>query len=239
MAASFDQDDHVLMNHSLLFRCMLRWVASLILLASAVVFSDEWKARHPLIPPAGVMNLPEPPSPAELFFSGPQSPADSAAWLEGLKAWRTGQLIRLRYDDAEYKRAEFAWTQQGFSQVQLLIWDRTFYDPATGEYIVDRFLGDTEHRIGPIDAVLIWHVYPNLGVDDRNQFDLLRDLPGGIPAIRQMVQKFHSHGVKVFFPFITWDTGTREEATPAWVALAQLLKDVDADGVNFDTLESV
>src|SRR5207245_1529473 len=239
VATSFDQDDHVLIHHLLPIRSRRRWAAHLILLTSAVVFSDEWKARHPLIPPSGVMNLPEPPSPAEVFFSGPQSPADSAAWLAGLKAWRTGQLIRFRYDDAQYKRPELAWTQQVFSQVQSLIWDRTFYDPETGEYTVDRFLDDTERRVGPIDAVLIWHVYPTLGVDDRNQFDLLRDLPGGIPAIRQMVQKFHSHGVKVFFPFITWDTGTREEATPAWVALAQLLKDVDADGVNFDTLESV
>ncbi len=49
------------------------------------------------------------------------------------------------------------------------------------------------HRIGPIDAVLIWHVYPNLGVDDRNQFDLLRDLPGGIPA-------FARHGREVSPP---------------------------------------
>ena len=123
--------------------------------------------------------------------------------------------------------------------MQLLIWDRTFYNPETGEYTVDRFLADTESRIGPIDAVLIWHVYPNLGVDDRNQFDLLRDLPGGIPALREMVQKFHSRGVKVFFPIIAWDTGTREEGTPPWVAVSQLLKDIGADGVNFDTLESI
>src|SRR6266705_440972 len=70
VATSFDQDDHVLMNHSLPFRARRRWAACLILLTSAVVFSDEWKARHPLIPPSGVMNLPEPPSPAEVFFSG-------------------------------------------------------------------------------------------------------------------------------------------------------------------------
>src|SRR5205085_11477451 len=88
VAASFDQDDHVLMNHSLPFRARRRWAACLILLASAVVFSDEWKARHPLIPPSGVMNLPEPPPPGEVFFSGPQDPADAGAWLDGLKSWR-------------------------------------------------------------------------------------------------------------------------------------------------------
>jgi iron(II)-dependent oxidoreductase len=54
-----------------------------------------------------------------------------------------------------------------------------------------------------------------------------------------MVQKFHSRGVKVFFPIIAWDTGTREEGTPPWVAISQLLKGIGADGLNFDTLESV
>ena len=104
---------------------------------------------------------------------------------------------------------------------------------------MDRFLADIENRIGPIDAVLIWPVYPNLGVDDRNQFDLLRDLPGGIPALRQMVDKFHSRGVKVFFPILAWDTGTRDEGAFPWVAISQLLADIGADGINFDTLESI
>ena len=129
--------------------------------------------------------------------------------------------------------------QHIFSQVQLLIWDRRLYDPEKGEYTVDRFLADTESRIGPIDAVLIWHVYPNLGVDDRNQFDLLRDLPGGIAGLRGMVEQFHQHHVKVFFPFLAWDAGTREEGAAPETTMAQMLKEIGADGINFDTLESV
>src|SRR5690349_4121843 len=226
------------MAHSGSFRRLLVAAIALTFVTAPFLFCDDWKARHPLISPSGVMNLPEPPPPEEVFFSGPQNPGDAAAWLEGLKAWRSDRLMRLRYDDAQYQRPELAWTQRIFSQVQVLIWDRSFYDPEKGGYTVDRFLTDTEQRVGPIDAVLIWHVYPNLGVDDRNQFELLRDLPGGIPAVRGMVQEFHKRGVKVFFPFISWDTGTREEGTPPWMALSQLLKDLDADGINFDTLES-
>jgi len=210
-----------------------------MIFVSCFVFSDEWKARHPLISPTGVMNLAEPPLAEEIFFAGPQGPADAESWRAGLKAWRAERAIRLRYDGSQYDRPELAWTQQVFSQVQLLIWDRSFYDPETGEYTVDRFLTETESRIGPIDAVLIWHVYPNLGVDDRNQFDLLRDLPGGVLALRQMVEKFHRRGVKVFFPIIAWDSGTREEGAVPWVAISQLLKDIGADGINFDTLESI
>jgi formylglycine-generating enzyme required for sulfatase activity len=185
------------------------------------------------------MHLPAVPQPEDSFFPGPKSPADAEGWREGLKAWRSERLTRLRYDGSQYSRPQLEWTQHVFSQVQLLVWDRSFYDPVKREYTVDRFLADTENRIGPIDAVLLWHVYPNLGVDDRNQFARLRDLPGGISQLHQVVEQFHNHGVKVFFPLLAWDTGTGDEGMPAWTVFSQLLKEIGADGINFDTLESV
>jgi iron(II)-dependent oxidoreductase len=227
------------MKHSFLSRCRFSVVLVWAVLAASVCLADEWKPRHALISPTGVMTLGEPPAPGEVFFPGPLSPAEAEAWRAGLKAWRAERSTRLRYDSSQYDRPELAWTQHVFSQVQLLIWDRSFYNPDAGEYTVDRFLDETESRMGPIDAVLIWHVYPNLGVDDRNQFDLLRDLPGGVVGLRQMVEKFHRRGVKVFFPIIAWDSGTREEGTFPWVAISQLLKEIGADGINFDTLESI
>ena len=145
----------------------------------------------------------------------------------------------MRYEGAEYERPELAWTQHVYSQVQMLIWDRTFFDPDKNQYTVDRFLADVEGRLGPIDAVLIWPLYPNIGVDDRNQFDLLRDMPGGVSGLRRMVDEFHARGVRVFFPTLAWDTGTRDEGTPTATALAELMAQIGADGVNFDTLEDV
>ncbi len=167
--------------------------------------ADEWKARHPLISPTGVLTLSEPPAPEDIFFPGPSGDFD--AWMAGLKAWRADRLTRLRYDGSQYDRPDLAWTQHIFSQVQLLIWDRSFYDPGSQQYTVERFLKTPKAALVQSMLYLIWHVYPNLGVDARNQFDLLRDLPGGVPALREMVHKFHSHGVKVFFPIIAWDYG--------------------------------
>ncbi len=220
---------------------LARWIlfATILFITAGQLFADEWKPRHDLVSHTGVMNLTDTPPPSEVFFSGPASPSDQPGWLQGLKAWRRDRRTLLRYDGSQYDRADLQWTQHIFSQVQLLIWDRSLYDPEKGEYTVDRFLAETESRIGPIDAVLIWHVYPNLGVDDRNQFDMLRDLPGGISGVRSMVEQFHSRGVKVFFPLLAWDTGTRDEGAAAATVMAQLLKDIDADGINFDTLESV
>jgi hypothetical protein len=210
-----------------------------VLVLACLAAADEWKASHALISPTGVMNLPAVPQPEDTFFFGPVSPEETENWLGGLKAWRTERLTRLRYNGSQYERPELEWTQHVFSQVQMLIWDRSFYDSEKGEYTVERFLRDTESRIGSVDAVLIWHVYPNLGVDDRNQFDLLRDMPGGIPALRKVVQQFHKHSVKVFFPFLTWDTGTRQEGAFAWEAVSRLLKGKRSSNPPTQAAESV
>src|ERR1700686_4060325 len=214
-------------------------ISGSLLCTDPLSLADEWKPRHDLVSHTGVMNLTEPPPPNEVFFSGPASRSEQPGWLEGLKAGRRDRRALLRYDGAQYDRPDLQWTPRIFSQVQVLIWDRSLYDPEKGEYTVDRFLSETESRIGPIDAVLVWHVYPNLGVDDRNQFDLLRDLPGGIAGVKKMVDRFHRHGVKVFFPLLLWDAGTRNEGAASATVMAQLLKDVGADGLNFDTLESI
>lgn len=211
----------------------------IFLLTCAVsLHSDEWKARHALVAPNGTMTLTMPPSPSEVFFAGPADASDPS-WLTGLEAWRKERRTQLRLDESDYTNPDLAWTQGTFSQVQLLVWDRSLYDPETRRYTPEKFLAETERRLGPIDAVLLWHVYPNIGVDDRSQFDLLRDLPGGLPALKKLVDDFHRHNVKVLFPILAWDSGTHEESTPPWVALTQLLKEIGADGINFDTLESV
>src|SRR5258707_6597159 len=152
-----------------------------VLLSTLVTFGDEWKANHALVPPNVIMNLSGKPGMEEVFFSGPSDPSAAVSWLEQLKSWRAARHVGLRYEGNQFERPDLDWTQRVFSQVQLLVWDRDFYDSEKGQYTVGRFLDETESRLGPIDAVLIWHVYPNLGLDNRNQFDLLRDLPGGIP----------------------------------------------------------
>jgi gamma-glutamyl hercynylcysteine S-oxide synthase len=105
-----------------------------------------------------------------------------------------------------------------------------------GKYTVDRYLDDLNARYGGIDSVLIWPVYPNIGIDNRNQHDLLRDMPGGLPGLRQMVADFHRRGVCVLFPVMPWDVGTRSEGVPLQVAAARDMKAIGADGINGDTM---
>ena len=36
-----------------------------------------------------------------------------------------------------------------------------------------------------IDSALLWPTYTNIGVDDRNQFQLIESQPGGVDGLRQ------------------------------------------------------
>jgi gamma-glutamyl hercynylcysteine S-oxide synthase len=167
------------------------------------------------------------------------TPEDHDAWLADIHHWRSERLIRVGYDGSRYDQPELKWTQSSFFQSQMMVQDRYFYDPVSRRYTVDRYLEDLEKRFGGIDAVLIWPTYPNMGIDNRNQHDLIRSMPGGIDGVRQMIADFHKRGVRVLFPMMMWDQGTRDPGKPWPQAIAELMAEVGADGINGDTQDGV
>jgi gamma-glutamyl hercynylcysteine S-oxide synthase len=164
---------------------------------------------------------------------------DHEAWLADLHHWRNERLIRVGYDGSRYEMPALKWTQTSFIQPQMMVQDRYFYDPVAHRYTVDRYLDDVEKRYGGIDAVLIWPTYPNMGIDNRNQHDLIRSMPGGVAGVRQMIADFHKRGVKVLFPMMMWDQGTRDNGKPWPDAIAELMAEIGADGINGDTQDGV
>ncbi|MDC7810279.1 formylglycine-generating enzyme family protein [Sphingomonas koreensis] len=160
-------------------------------------------------------------------------------WVRGLIEWRREHLIRIGFDDSLYRRPDLVWAQGNFVHALLMVEDRYFYDPDTGRYTVDRYLDDLEARFGGIDSVLPWYIYPNIGIDDRSQFDLADALPGGVEALKQVVADFHRRGVEVFLPTMPWDNGTREGDRPDWERMADLVAATGADGINGDTYSGV
>jgi iron(II)-dependent oxidoreductase len=164
---------------------------------------------------------------------------ETQAWLDDIRHWRDERRIRVGSNGSEYERAELKWTQSSFVQPQMMVHDRFFYDPTARRYTVDRYLNDVEARYGGIDSILVWPTYPNIGIDDRNQYDLVADLPGGRDGVKEFIAAFHRRGVRVLFPVMLWDQGTRKEGIPDAEALSQELVDVGADGINGDTLQGV
>jgi formylglycine-generating enzyme required for sulfatase activity len=206
--------------------------------------ADDW-LFHP--PPAGRamdQQLPGPPclTPNFSFQEGRSKPCaapDYEVWLADMKRARDERRIRIGYDSSRYDLPALKWTQSSFIQPQMMVQDRYFYDPVAARYTVERYLDDLQGRYGGIDAVLIWPTYPNLGVDDRNQLDMVRAMPGGVDGVRQMIAAFHRRGVRVLFPMMMWDQGTHNPGTPWPEAIATLMTEIGADGVNGDTQSGV
>jgi hypothetical protein len=79
---------------------------------------------------------------------------------------------------------------------QSLIADRFLYNRETHSWTANRFLDDLKQRHGGgVDCVMPWQSHTNLGVDNRNQMDELRGMPGGIPGLTDIVSQFHAAGV--------------------------------------------
>jgi gamma-glutamyl hercynylcysteine S-oxide synthase len=169
----------------------------------------------------------------------PCTDATHKEWLDDVTHWRTERRIRIGYDGSRYQLPVLQWAQSAFIQPQMMVQDRYFYDPVANKYTVDRYLDDLTARYGGIDAVLIWPTYPNMGIDDRNQHDMIRSMPGGIAGVRRMVADFHKRGVHVLFPMMMWDQGTRDPGKPWPDAIAETMKEIDADGINGDTQDGV
>jgi gamma-glutamyl hercynylcysteine S-oxide synthase len=216
---------------------LFRHVAIFVLAAAPVCWAQDsqFKPQNQQIP------VPECLTAKGLWEGGskPCSQNEHDAWLADITHWRTERHIRTGYNDARYEMPELKWTQSSFMQPQMMVQDRYFYDPVAGKYTVDRYLDDLEKRYGGIDAVLVWPTYPNMGIDNRNQHDMIRSMPGGVAGVKQMVADFHRRGVRVFFPMMMWDQGTRKPDSPWPDEIASLMAEIGADGINGDTQDGV
>jgi len=219
-----------------------RNVAGLVATITMAMFITQANAQDSKYRPEG-QQIPSPPcfTLRGAWQGGytPCTPQSHEEWLKDVTHWRAERRIRVGYNDARYRMPALQWTQSSFIQPQMMVQDRYFYDPVAHKYTVDRYLDDLEKRYGGIDAVLIWPTYPNMGIDARNQHDMIRSMPGGIAGVRQMVEDFHRRGVRVLFPMMMWDQGTHDPGKPWPQAIAEIMKEIDADGINGDTQDGV
>ncbi len=166
------------------------------------------------------------------IFAAPDDPADWPAWRSDLAAWRDEARARLDYDGAVYERAATGWARRAYSVAQIWLWDERLFDHERQEFTVDAFLAATADH-GGFDGVVLWHAYPVIGIDDRNQFDFYRDVPG----LDAVVAAFHDRGVRVFIDYNPWDTGTRRAQHADPEELAAIVGELGVDGVFLDTMK--
>jgi sulfatase modifying factor 1 len=170
---------------------------------------------------------------AAKIFAAPDDPAEWPAWRETLRRWREEAAGRIEYDGGAYDRPELAWTRSCFCVALVWLWDELLYDHEAGQFTPDRFCAESEREFGGFDGVVLWHAYPVIGIDERNQFDFYRD----VPRLRELVHDLRDHGVRVFVNYNPWDVGTRREPVGDEEAIGELVRDLGVDGVFLDTMK--
>ena len=137
------------------------------------------------------------------------------------------------FDYSLFRRNDLKWIRHSYLMLLQFAWDKTWYDPLSQKYSFDQNLFRYDKLTGGWDIFTIWPTWPRLGLDERNQFDMYRDLPGGLAELKRQSQLAHRYGKKYFISYNPWDEGTRHEEPMS--GLETLIRDSDADGVVLDT----
>jgi gamma-glutamyl hercynylcysteine S-oxide synthase len=156
-------------------------------------------------------------------------------WQNGLrKIFRDRYLFDLEnFDNYMFRREDLAWIKDSYLIILQMAWDRQFYDRLSGKYTYAEIIKRGVDLFGNIDVFGIWPTWPRLGLDQRNQWDLYKDLPGGTEQLRNFVRMSRLSGTRFFIAYNPWDNSTRQE--DHYKGMAQLIVETDADGVVLDT----
>ncbi len=156
-------------------------------------------------------------------------------WQNGLrKLFSEKYLYDLEsFDNRLFERDDLLWIKDSYLIILQMAWDREYYDRFNGQYNFPEFLNAGKAVYGNIDVFGIWPTWPRLGLDQRNQWDMYRDLPGGIGQLGVFAQLSHAAGTKFFISYNPWDNSTRKE--DHYRGMARLISEIDADGVVLDT----
>lgn len=156
-------------------------------------------------------------------------------WQNGLRLiFRDRYLFDLdHFDNSMFERKDLAWIKESYLIILQMAWDHEFFDRLSGRYTYGEFLRKEIEQLGKVDVFGIWPTWPRLGLDQRNQWDLYRDLPGGMAQLRNFVRMSRLSGTRFFIAYNPWDNSTRQE--DHYKGMAELISEIDADGVVLDT----
>jgi gamma-glutamyl hercynylcysteine S-oxide synthase len=156
--------------------------------------------------------------------------------------WHAGLQMMVRerwiydlehFDNTLFERKDLGWARHAYLMLLQFAWDKTYYHSIDRRYYFDSMLVARDSILGKFDVYCIWPTWPRLGLDERNQFDLYRDLPGGLKELRRQAEVTHTHSGKYFISYNPWDQSTRHEDHLR--GMEDLLRAIDADGVVLDT----
>lgn len=175
-----------------------------------------------------------PPSTDDLdlakIIAAPIDPQDRPAWRSALITWRQQAATRAGAAAIDGPAPQ-VWAARCRTVFLAWLWDCRLYDFQRDEFTPDQLLTDLDHQFGGIDGIVLWHAYPVIGLDERNQFDFY-----DVPGLAELVTWFKSHNIRVFLNYNPWDTASQQRPGTDADELRQALEGLDADGLFLDTL---
>lgn len=137
-----------------------------------------------------------------------------------------------RFDNTLFEREDLKWVRHSYIFHLMDAWDKNYYDITDGKYHLKEFLEHGKKLYGGDDVVGVWPTWPTLGLDQRNQFDLFDDLPGGLAAMKKQAEICRSLGARFFICYNPWDESTNFQNH--FKGLSWLIKETTSDGVVLD-----
>lgn len=182
--------------------------------------------------PRGV-DLPAPVGDDEAkIFSGPNSLAERQQWRSDLANWRIDAKKRFNYDDSAYENSAIA-NRSNYNMALIWLWDELLFDFENQVFTPEKLMADSA-RFGGFDDIILWHAYPVIGIDSRNQFDFYNQVSG----LAELIAQLQAMGVKVHLNYNPWDKWTERAPEPDQFELAKIVDKYGFDGVFLDTMKS-
>ncbi|MDP4282191.1 MAG: formylglycine-generating enzyme family protein [Bacteroidota bacterium] len=182
--------------------------------------TDRWTVT---LKPGGWMEY-------NLFFD-----THNGDWHEGLRMmFQQRYLYDLpSFDNSLFERKDLQWMKDSYLMLLQFAWDKKYYDAKSKKYTFYSSFSEMDSLTGGYDIFTIWPTWPRLGLDQRNQWDMYRDLPGGLKELKGQTDFLHNKGKHYFISYNPWDEGTRKE--DQMKGMEDLLHATGADGVVLDT----
>lgn len=168
-------------------------------------------------------------------------------WQDGLRLMFQDRMLYDvepgAFDNALYEREDLKWVRKLYAGHFLAAWHTYFYDADNLAFQYEDFNKKLKQQYGGDDFTILWHGWPMMGMDQRNQFDIFRSLPGGIEGIRgQSRMALNKYNNRLFTAFMPWDlpAGTDQlynstRAEPLFDGLGKVAQQAELWGTMFDT----
>lgn len=134
------------------------------------------------------------------------------------------------FNNKLYERKDLDYIRHSYTMHLMMAWEKNYYSDSS--YHFKKFLQHNKELYGGDDIFTIWPTWPVLGLDQRTQWNLMEDMPGGIAKQKELATFSHSLGTKYFISYNPWDD--KDEKT-SLKTMSDFIKKIDADGAVLDT----